>query len=77
MSSLSEWIDEKVNDNVINYFNYGEFSNIEKIGVGGFGVVNRANWNNRGIKVALKIVLLNDSSISQDDVNEFIREVIK
>jgi len=74
MTSLKEWFETKVKDGDINHFDYKEFSEIEKIGVGGFGIVNRANWNNRGIKVALKV--LSNNSISKDDIDEFIKEVI-
>lgn len=50
--SLKEWTDSKVEDGNINYFEYDNFSNIERIGEGAFGIVNRANWINGGIKVA-------------------------
>ena len=76
MASLKEWIDMKIEDGDINYFEYSDFNNIEKIGNGAFGIVNRANWNNGGIKVALK-GLLNNSTIDEDQKENFFKEVIK
>src|SRR5688572_20995022 len=75
MTSLNEWIDAKVKDDDINYFEYNEFSNMEKVGEGAFGSVNRADWKCCGIKVALK-VLANNPSINEDNMNKFLKEVI-
>src|ERR1051325_4818248 len=66
MGSFNKWIDKKVNDDDINYFEYDEFSNVEKVGEGGFGVVNRADWESGGIKVALKIL----TNINEDKLNK-------
>lgn len=33
---------EEIEEKDINYFEYGEFSNIEIIGEGGFGIVKKA-----------------------------------
>jgi hypothetical protein len=61
MTTLNEWIDLKIKDGDINYFEYSEFSNVEKVGretfVEAFGTVSRADWNCGGIKVALKTIL--------------------
>ena len=40
MMSLNEWIGMKIKGNDINYFEYDEFSNVEKFGE----IVNRADW---------------------------------
>ncbi len=74
MTSLKEWIDIKVKDGDINYLKYDNFCDIEKIGEGGFGVVNRANWIDGGIKIALKS-LLNNSTIDENQKENFLREV--
>src|SRR3954452_20267832 len=76
MTSLKEWIDLKIEDKDINYFEYNNFSNIEKIGNGAFGIVNQANWNDGGIKVALKS-FLNNSTIDEDQKESFFKEVLK
>ena len=73
--SLNEWIDTKIKDGDIIYFEYNEFSNVEKIGEGAFGIVNRADWKRCGIRVALKI-LANNSSIDEDNMNKFVKEVL-
>ena len=64
MTLLKEWIDMKVENDDINYFEYNNFSNIEIIDEGGFGVVKRADCSVVGIKVALKS-LLNNSTIDE------------
>ena len=74
MTSLKEWIDTKIEDGNINHFEYNNFSNIVRISEGGFGIVNRADWNNGGIKVALKS-LLNNSTIEEDQKENFLKEV--
>ncbi|GES73379.1 kinase-like domain-containing protein [Rhizophagus clarus] len=74
MTSLNEWIDTKIKDDDINYFEYNEFSNVQKIGNGAFGIVNRADWKSCGIKVALKI-LINNPSINEDNMNKFLKEL--
>ena len=48
----------------INYIKYNNFSNIEEIDKGGFGVVNKADWNDR--KVALKSPLNNSENILKE-----------
>lgn len=60
MASLNEWINVKIEDGDINYVEYNEFSNIEKVGERAFGVVNRAYcWRSGGINIALKILANN------------------
>lgn len=61
-------------DENINYFEYNNFSDIEKIDEGGFGIVSRANWIDGGINVALKS-LLNNSTIDENKKESFLREV--
>ncbi|PKY53714.1 kinase-like protein [Rhizophagus irregularis] len=73
MASLCEWIDMKIRDDDINYFDYDEFSNFEKVGEGAFGIVNKADWKSCGIKIALKIIEYN--SVNQDNMNRFLKEL--
>jgi hypothetical protein len=65
MTSL--FIDTKIKGD-INYFGYDEFSNVEKVGE--FGKINRANWKNGGIKIALKTFASNE-----DNIYKFLKEV--
>lgn len=74
MASLNEWIDLKIKDGDINYFEYDEFTNIEKVGEGAFGIVNRADWKSGEIKVALK-VLTRHSTVGENNMKKFLKEV--
>ena len=74
MSKLKEWIDMKIEYGDINYFEYNNFSNVEKVDEGGFGIVKRADWSDGGIKVALKS-LLNNSTIDENQKENFLKEV--
>ena len=73
--SLKEWIDKKIEDEVIKYFEYNKFSSIVDIGEGGFGKVSRAHLNSEGLEVALKSFVCENSSIKEDALNEFVKEV--
>jgi hypothetical protein len=77
MASLKEWINTKIRDRDINYFEYNNFSNIENINKEGegFGIVTRANWNDGGIKVALK-KFINNSKIDENQKANCLEEVI-
>ncbi|GBB84214.1 hypothetical protein RclHR1_10830005 [Rhizophagus clarus] len=74
MTSFNEWIDTKIKDGNIDYTEYSEFSDVEKIGEGGFGIVKSAKWKNYGIKIALK-TLINNSSVDENSMNEFVKEL--
>ncbi|EXX70783.1 uncharacterized protein OCT59_019174 [Rhizophagus irregularis] len=67
---LKEWIDERINCRDINYFDYDEFNNLETLYRTS---VKRANWENRKITVVLKV--LNNSIITDNDLNEFINKL--
>ncbi|CAG8489802.1 16531_t:CDS:2 [Funneliformis caledonium] len=75
MTSLKEWIDAKINDGDITKFEYSELSNIVEIGKGGFGVVHRADLDNRGIQVALKSFSNKNRKIDKDDVADLVKEL--
>ncbi|GBB96741.1 hypothetical protein RclHR1_02820004 [Rhizophagus clarus] len=77
----SEWIDKKIREEDINSFEYDEFINLEKVGEGAFGIVNRADWKSGKIKIALKI-LTNNSAINEinnenrkSNMEKFIKEL--
>jgi hypothetical protein len=61
-------IDTEVEDDM-NYFEYDEFSNVEKVDE--FGKTNRADWKSGGTKIALKTFASNE-----DNIHKFLKEVI-
>ncbi|RGB25101.1 hypothetical protein C1646_772206 [Rhizophagus diaphanus] len=67
---LKEWIDERINCRDIDYFDYDEFNNLEILYRNS---VKRVNWENRKITVVLKV--LNNSIITDNDLNEFINKL--
>ncbi|PKK73810.1 kinase-like protein [Rhizophagus irregularis] len=74
MTSVKEWIEEKIKNEYFRYFEYDEFSRINEIGRGNFGVVSKANLANTGL-VALKIIISKNSD-EHDEVNdELIKEL--
>jgi serine/threonine protein kinase len=74
MTLLKTWIDIKIENGDIKYFEYDNFSNIKEIGRGAFGIVNKANWNDGGIRVALKSPL-NNSTSDEEQKENFLKEV--
>ena len=73
--SIKKWIDKKIEDGDINYFEYNEFSLIVKIAEGAFGKVSRAHLASEGLEVALKSFVDENSNIEEDKLNEFVKEV--
>jgi serine/threonine protein kinase len=66
-----DWLEAQIEANSIKSFNHAEFSNIEKVGEGGYGNVYKAYWKSRRMTVALKAL----KTISDETTREFIREV--
>ncbi|GBC31753.2 kinase-like domain-containing protein [Rhizophagus irregularis DAOM 181602=DAOM 197198] len=64
------WIEEVIDKEYLNYYEYNQFSNIQKIGAGDFGKVYRANLKNSEKFFALK------SFFNLDNINmkEIVRE---
>jgi serine/threonine protein kinase len=59
----------------IKYFEYSEFNRIKKIGEGGFGVVNKAETNDK-VQVALKgLIEKRSSKIEENVIKCFVKEV--
>ncbi|RIA94893.1 hypothetical protein C1645_803302 [Glomus cerebriforme] len=73
--SSNEWINKKIKDEDINYFKYDEFINLEKVGEGAFGIVNRADWKSGKIKIALKVLTNNSAINEEDNMKKFIKEL--
>ncbi|CAB4391611.1 unnamed protein product [Rhizophagus irregularis] len=65
------WIEEVIDKEYLNYYEYNQFNNIQKIGAGDFGKVYRANLKNSEKFFALK------SFFNLDNINmkEIVREL--
>lgn len=72
MSDKNEWIKEAIDKKFFKLYEFKDFSNVQKIGEGGFGTVSRANWKNSDQIFALKTF----NSINNDTAKEIAREVI-
>ncbi|CAB5199829.1 unnamed protein product [Rhizophagus irregularis] len=70
---LKEWIDERIREEDIDYFDYSEFKNVEKIDKRIHKTLKKANWKNKKITIVLK--KLNNSQISENDFKEFITKL--
>jgi serine/threonine protein kinase len=64
-----QWIEEGISKRFINYIEYNEFQNIQRVGSGAFGKVYKANWKSSNTVVALKS-FINDGCILKEIVNE-------
>lgn len=73
MKFLKELIDEKRNEEDFNYFDFNQFSNLEKIDKRIHGTLIKSNWENRKITAVLKN--LNNSKITENGFKEFITKV--
>ncbi|GBB87968.1 hypothetical protein RclHR1_14480001 [Rhizophagus clarus] len=76
MTLVAKWIDQKIKDKYIHYFEYDKFSQIVEIGRGGFGKVSRAYLANTGL-VALKSFVDENSDIEEDELNRLDDEFVK
>jgi hypothetical protein len=65
------WIYEAISKNQINYYEYEDFYNIEKIDDDYFEKVYRANWKN-----SERYFILKSFNFDNVTVKEIIREVI-
>ncbi|CAB4485400.1 unnamed protein product [Rhizophagus irregularis] len=74
MTSVKGWIEEKIKNEYIRYFEYNEFSEITEIGNGSFGVVNKAILANTGL-VALKIIINKNSNELNEANDEIVKEL--
>ncbi|CAB4402705.1 unnamed protein product [Rhizophagus irregularis] len=73
--TAEEWIKKKMKEEDIKYFEYSEFNKIKKIGEGGFGVVNRAETNDK-VQVALKgLIEKKSSKIEENVIENFVKEL--
>ena len=76
--TVKEWIDNKIKNSDIIYFEYSKFSNVNEIARGAFGIVSKANLTSMGLEVALKSSISEKSKIDKnnlDELNELVKEV--
>ncbi|PKK74273.1 kinase-like protein [Rhizophagus irregularis] len=66
-----DWLEAQIEANSIKSFNHAEFSNIVRVGEGGFGNVYKAYWKSRRMTVALKSL----KAIPDETTREFVREL--
>jgi hypothetical protein len=64
MSNI-DWLETNIKSKNIKSFDCEEFNNYEVIGRGRYGLIKSAEWNNRGIKVALKILNTLDEIVKE------------
>ncbi|CAB5191719.1 unnamed protein product [Rhizophagus irregularis] len=67
-----EWIKKKIEEHDINYFEYSEFGKFIEIGRGGFGIVSKAETNDKK-QVALKG--LTNSVIEENVIKNLVKEL--
>ena len=77
MTLVKNWIDDKIKNGDIDYFEYNKFSNIVVIGRGGFGKVSRADLNSTGLEVALKSSIYENSNIKENDDIDMLDDLVK
>ncbi|CAB5381628.1 unnamed protein product [Rhizophagus irregularis] len=64
------WIEEAISKEYFRLYEHKYFSNVQKIGTGGFGKVYRANWKNSDQCLALKSFFNVDDIIAKEIVHE-------
>ncbi|CAG8650871.1 26737_t:CDS:10 [Dentiscutata erythropus] len=69
-------IDKIIEEYKINFYNYNEFSNSKKIGEGGYGWVEKAEWKACSSTVALKSLKIKQNS-NENLVKKFAREALQ
>ncbi|PKK65208.1 kinase-like protein [Rhizophagus irregularis] len=64
------WIEEAISKGYYKFYDYKHFSNVQKIGTGGFGKVYRASWKNSEQYLALKSFFNIDNVTAKAIVHE-------
>ena len=62
------WLNNAITEEHIKYYEYSDFKNIQQIGRGAYGTVDRVNWKNSNRFLALK-------SFNNDE--QTLKEVVK
>ncbi|CAB4379639.1 unnamed protein product [Rhizophagus irregularis] len=66
------WIEEGLSKKLIKYYEFEQFYNLQEVGSGGFGKVQRANWKNSHKYYALKSF----STFNDTTIKEIVHEVV-
>ncbi|CAB4426653.1 unnamed protein product [Rhizophagus irregularis] len=69
-AQLIDWIDQRIEEKHIKYYEYHDFNNLEVIGSGEFSKVYRANWKQTEKYFALKLFNLDFDNVVKKAVNE-------
>ncbi|CAB5392851.1 unnamed protein product [Rhizophagus irregularis] len=64
------WIEESISREYYRFYEQEYFSNVQRIGTGGFGKVYRANWKNSDQYLALKSFFNLDDVTAKEIVHE-------
>ncbi|POG80928.1 hypothetical protein GLOIN_2v1511657, partial [Rhizophagus irregularis DAOM 181602=DAOM 197198] len=65
-----KWIEEAISKEYFRLYEHKYFSNVQRIGTGGFGKVYRVNWKNSDQYLALKSFSNVDDVIAKEIVHE-------
>ncbi|POG65470.1 kinase-like domain-containing protein [Rhizophagus irregularis DAOM 181602=DAOM 197198] len=69
------WIEEAISKEYFRLYEHKYFSNVQRIGTGGFGKVYRVNWKNSDQYLALKSFSNVDDVIAKEIVHELQRDI--
>jgi hypothetical protein len=58
LNDWNKWIEEAISKELIKYYEFEQFYNLQEIGSGGFGKVYRANWKNSHKSCAINHFLI-------------------
>ena len=70
LNYYANWLNNSIAEEHINYYEYADLKNTQKIGSGSYGNVVRVNWKNSNRLFALKSFKNNEQTL-----NEVVKEV--
>ena len=65
-----DWLEKSITDGYLDYYDYSEFKDIQKLGSGAYGSVVRANWKDTDTILALKSFNKQTSTLYKEVVHE-------
>ncbi|RGB24701.1 kinase-like domain-containing protein [Rhizophagus diaphanus] len=68
LKDSNQWLEKLIIDEYINYYDYSNFKNIQPIGSGAYGNVNRANWKSTDHFFALKSFSNNNNKQTLEEI---------